>query len=198
MPEFLRIINRNRIVSVIVLGVIGYHGVGNLVILDENVNAENNIRTLSENLVDCVENISGDRNHPFEFQHDNAAFHTARRNIAWLEQQDISTIQWPSQSPDLYMIEQVWDFMGREIARVLPCHDEWSDSSFAQFLAEHHGAFSDNLYNYLHRRLRAVIRGRGYSTKYWLVKYFHKKDNISICLTFPDRAIFLQQIIEIK
>ena len=52
------------------------------------------------------------------------------RTVAWLEQQDISAIQLPSQSLDLNVTEQVWDFMGREI---------WSDSSFAQFLAEHHG-----------------------------------------------------------
>ena len=102
------------------VGVIGYHSVGNLVILDENVNADNYVRTLSENLLYSVENIFGDRNHPFVFQHDHAPVYTARRSVAWLEPQDISTIQWPSQSPGLDIIEHVWDFMGREIVRVMP------------------------------------------------------------------------------
>ena len=38
-----------------VWGVIGYHGVGKLVIPYENVNADNYVRTLSENLLESVE-----------------------------------------------------------------------------------------------------------------------------------------------
>ena len=37
-----------------VWGFIGYHGVDNLVILVENVNAANYVKTLSENLHDSV------------------------------------------------------------------------------------------------------------------------------------------------
>ena len=90
---------------------IDYHSVSNLVILDENVNVRliNYVRTLSENLIDSAENII----HPFVFQHDNALAHKVRRTLAWLEQQDRSITQCPSQSPDL-MIEQVWDFMERD------------------------------------------------------------------------------------
>ena len=67
------------------LGVIGYPDIGNLIILDENVNADNNVRTLSENPLGFVENIFGHRNHPFVFQPDNAPAHMARRTVAWLE-----------------------------------------------------------------------------------------------------------------
>ena len=93
LPECLRMVDRNRIVSVMVWKVIGYHGVGNLVILDENVNADNYVRTLSENLLDSVENIVGDRKHAFVFQNDNDPTHTARRTVTLSEQQDIPTIQ---------------------------------------------------------------------------------------------------------
>ena len=120
IPGCLRMVNRNRIVSVMVWRFIGYHGVGNLIILDENMNADSYIRTLSENLLDSVENIFGDRNYPFVFQHDKAPVHTARRTIVWLEQQYISTIRWPVQSPELNIIQQVWDFMGREIVEFIP------------------------------------------------------------------------------
>ena len=76
------------------MGVIGFRGLGNPVTFDENVNAEDNYAiSLSENLLDSVGNIFGDRNHPFVFQHDNAPSHTARRTLACLESQDISTIQ---------------------------------------------------------------------------------------------------------
>ena len=79
----------------------GYNGVGNLNIINQNVNAENYVSTLSENpiglniflirnrrtalwlhrlLLDSVEYIFGDRN-----QHNNAPAQTARRTVAWLE-----------------------------------------------------------------------------------------------------------------
>ena len=90
-----------------VWGRISYHGVGNLVILDEDVNADNYVRTLSENVLDSVENIFRDRNYPFVYQRDNGPVHTVRRTVTWLEQQDISTIQWLSQSPELNIIEQI-------------------------------------------------------------------------------------------
>ena len=105
------------------VGVIGYHRVGKLVILDENVNVENYVRTLPENLLDSVENIFGNRNHPFMFEHDNALAHTVCPTVTWLEQQDISTSQWPSQSPHLNIMEQVWEFMGRETVSHA-CHEK--------------------------------------------------------------------------
>ena len=135
--------------SVMVWWVIGHHGFGNLIILDENVNADNYVRTLSEYILDSVENIFGDRNHPFVFQHGNAPAHTARRTVAWLEQQDISTIQWPSQSLELNILEQVWDFMSREIVRVMPV----TRNDLIRAL--------HNIYNFPPRRVKTVIRGRG-------------------------------------
>ena len=56
---------------------IEYHGVDNLIVLDENVNADNYVRTLSQNFTDPAENIFGDRSHPSVFQHDNAPAHMA-------------------------------------------------------------------------------------------------------------------------
>ena len=65
-----------------VWGVIGYHGVDNLVILDENVNADNYVIILSKNPLDSVENIFDDRNDPFVFQHDNAPAHMVHWTVA--------------------------------------------------------------------------------------------------------------------
>ena len=91
----IEIVSVMVVVVVVVVEVIDYHGVGNLIILDEDVNADNHVRTLSENLLDFVESLFGDRNHPFVFPPDNIPTHTASQTAAWLEQQEISTIQWP-------------------------------------------------------------------------------------------------------
>ena len=111
------------------------------------------VRTLSESPSwFCRKHIWRQKS-SFMFQHDNTLAHTACRTVAWFEQQDISTIQWSSQSPDLNIIEQVWDFMGREIVRVVPVtrndliwalHNAWLNSTVPCL---------HNLYNSLPRRL---------------------------------------------
>ena len=151
--------------------------------VSKNVNAGKYVRTLSESSIRVsTRQCSGPH---------------GASNCRMVEQQDISTIQRSSQSPYFYMIEQVWDFMGREIVSHA-CRKKWSDSNFAQFLAEHQVAIFAQSLQPLPRRVGAVSRGAGYPTKYWLTKCFRKKDNIWICLTFPERNILLLQIIEIK
>ena len=191
-------VTRNRIASVIVWG-----SLATTVLAIWSFSMKTWMRTIisehcQKKLLGSVENIFGDRNHPFVFQHDNAPAHTARRTVAWLEQKDISTIQWLSQPPELNMIEQFWDFMGREIVRVMPVtrndviralYNSWLNITVP---------YLHNLYNSLPWRERAVVRGRCYPIKYWLKRYFRKKDNISICLIFPERNIILLQIMEME
>ena len=84
------------------------------------LNQQNYVKTLSANFLDSIENMFGDRNHPLVIQHDSAPAHTTCRTVTWLEQQDKSGMQWPSQSPTLNIKEQIWALTGREIVRVMP------------------------------------------------------------------------------
>ncbi|GFX62651.1 transposable element Tcb2 transposase [Trichonephila clavipes] len=73
----------------------------------------------------------------FLFMDDNAPCHRTVAAKQLLESEDIERIDWPARSPDLNLIEHVWDFLGRRLAaRTLPpetirelrlaLQDEWA------------------------------------------------------------------------
>ena len=99
---------------------------------------------------------------------DGATPHTARVSQDYLHQAAIDVMLWPSISPDLSIMENIWSFMSRHInaAEVLPrnaeqlrgaVHNAWQAVSQARIR---------RLVASLRRRVLAVIRARGGRTRY--------------------------------
>ena len=164
IPECLCMVNNNRNVSVMVVG-IGYHGDGNLIILDENLNVQNYVKTLSENFLDSTQNMFGDRNHPCVFQHDSAPAHTTvELSHGWSSRKYPPCNGHPSPRPSI--LKNKFEILRAEIVRVMPVtrndliralHNPWMSITVP---------YLHNLNTPLPRRVRAVTRGRGYPTKY--------------------------------
>ena len=49
------------------------------------------------------------------FQQDNAPTHVSKESRQWLETNQIETLEWPPQSPDLSPIENVWSMLTQRI-----------------------------------------------------------------------------------
>jgi transposase len=102
--------------SFMVWGAIGRNFKSKLVFIEGNLNADGYQQMLTENgiLVDM-------RNHfgesPGYFQQDGAPAHRAKKTMTFL-QKEINTIpDWPPNSPDLSVIENVWGILKARIAR---------------------------------------------------------------------------------
>ncbi|GFX23677.1 transposable element Tcb2 transposase [Trichonephila clavipes] len=97
----------------------------------------NGTRYCNEILLPYVRLFRGAMGLQFLFMDDNAPCHRTVAAEQLLESEDIERIDWPAQSPDLNLIEHVWDFLGRRwAARTLPpvtirelrlaLQDEWA------------------------------------------------------------------------
>jgi transposase len=99
------------------------------------------------------------------WQQDNAPAHTAGEVTDFLRNTSINVLPWPAQSPDLNLIENVWNTIKRKLKYSYDTQIElradvlrvWNDVSVS---------YVKKLYASMRSRLRAVIRARGGPTKY--------------------------------
>ena len=92
--------------------------------------------------------------------------HTSKKVKKWFEDNNIEVMPWPGNSPDANPIENVWDYFEANIADIhFPNVDELYEAIKKVWL-DISGDYIKKLIDSMKRRIQAIIKARGGSTRY--------------------------------
>jgi hypothetical protein len=104
----------------------------------------------------------------FTFQQDNCSVHTVHRVASWFRNNNINVLDWPSRSPDLNPIENMWALLVQNLTRQRVVFQNRDELLTAIANAWHPlpKDYHRNLSLFMPRRLERVIEVNGALTSY--------------------------------
>jgi transposase len=142
---------------------------GPLVFFDKRLKSEEYIDILKKDLLPWYNEVKAQLGDNVMFQEDNAPWHVSKATTAWKKEHHLDLLEnWPPQSPDLNLIENLWAELERRLKKVShkikdmqslkdQLKKQWDEMSLE---------FITGLVWSMPERCQAVIDAEGYPTRY--------------------------------
>jgi transposase len=145
-------------------GCMSANGVGNLVVIDGIMTGGKYVQILQENLFESAKKMGLESD--FIFQQDNDPKHTSKIAVDFFKNNDIKLLEWPSQSPDLNVIEHLWSELKRRYGNYKAKSKSELIHKIQQIWIELGREYPNKLVSSIYSRCNAIIGAKGGSTKY--------------------------------
>lgn len=153
--------------NLMVWGCMGWEGVGMVVEVQGRMNAQQFCEILETGLAESFEKLGMEGGESY-FQQDLDPKHTSNKATKWFEDHAVTLLDWCPQSPDINPIEHLWVHLKNKLSQYETSpkgvHELWD-----RLVVEWNKIppeVCQNLISSLPRRLEAVIKAKGGSTKY--------------------------------
>ncbi len=150
--------------SVMIWGAMSSAGVGPLCFLKINVTAPVYQQTLENFMLRSADQHFKDAD--FIFQQDLAPAHTAKRTKSWLNDHGVGVLDWPTNSPDLNPIDNLWGIVKRKMRNKRPKNADELKATVKETWASIPPQQSHKLITSMPCKIEAVIKAKGATTKY--------------------------------
>ncbi|KAK3506035.1 hypothetical protein QTP70_003119 [Hemibagrus guttatus] len=141
--------------NIMLWGCFSAKGPGRLIRVKERMNGAMYREILSKNLFQSARALKMKRG--WVFQHDNDPKHTVRATKEWLRKKHFKVLEWPSQSPDLNPIENLWRELKIRVAQRQP----QNITALEEICMEEWAKLCKNLVATYRKRLTSVIANKG-------------------------------------
>ena len=96
-----------------------------------------------------------------KLQEDNDPKHTSGKAQKWKDENNINRISWPSQSPDLNPMENVWAVLKANISNYKPTSTKHLIKIIKKEWKKLDGVFAENLVLSMKNRISFIINNEG-------------------------------------
>ncbi|CAF1559073.1 unnamed protein product [Adineta ricciae] len=141
------------------------HGLGPLIIYDGRLNSLQYINILDDHLSTAFQKFPSTQLQKILYQQDNAGPHRSAMTQNYLQENRISLLQWPANSPDLNIMENIWSIVDNRLLKLPINNIDDLKSALQHVWTEISHNTIEKLFKSMPQRLRQVINFKGFSCK---------------------------------